>query len=84
MAKMIAVRRCYVNDRIYEPGDIFEFEGVQGSAFHPLGGTPLPPINIETLLTKAAQAKPVPIEAPAVKAVAAGGKVGAFFNRHEK
>ena len=44
--KWIAARRCYVNDQIYEPGQTFEFEGQQGSAFYPVGGSPLPSIDM--------------------------------------
>lgn len=66
MALMIAVERCYLNDRLYEPGETFEWDGAPGRAFHPVDAPPRPQLNLEAALSKAFNAE---AKKPAVKGV---------------
>lgn len=54
---MIAIAKCYVNERIYEPGEKFYFDGPESRAFHKIGGKPLTKFNFDALMNKAAAAE---------------------------
>jgi len=50
MPRMIADQRSYVNDRLYEKGEQFDYDGPEGRGFHIVGGEPLPKLDLDKAL----------------------------------
>lgn len=59
MRTMVAVAPCYVNERLYKPGEEFEYDGPEGQAFHVKGGKPIPPVSMEYIIHRQADAEEV-------------------------
>ena len=53
--RMIVVEKCYVNERIYEPGEEMDTTLPECPAFHRVGGKPIPKrpvdLTVSTLVT---------------------------------